>query len=517
MFFGAKKSVGLDIADHTIEAVEIQKGRKLRLLKMSRIKLEPGIVERGRIKDKKKLAEAIKKLFKEAKEQPIITKKVIFGLPESQVYIQVLELPKGADIKEEAKKNIPLKEEDLLFSYKNPLLIAASKEVVLEWQGFFKGLGIEVELFDIESLATFRGLLVPHPSEARGAGSKLAKGPTCLVDIGTVTTNIAVFGEKGLRYSHSINVAGDAFTNEIAEALKIKPEEAEAQKIKLGLSDKDSQIFSALVKPLEKISKEVKVALKYFEEVANQKVEEIVLVGGSSKLQGIVDYFKSNLETHPIRDSGDQKKTEEEKISNGVKVRLGESVLRRIGLPTEYTEAIGLALRGVDKQYEKDPVFAPIKIKASVGKPVAKPIKKAKQAKEAVPANQKLRKQKTLLVIVLIIGLVIVGLAYWYRSSEKAKKEAEIEKMKEQQQAEESTEIVEEEPEIIEEEVLTVIIKQTETGWLNVRKGPGTGYPILIKIYPGESYELLEESGNWYKIRVENEEGWIFNKYANKQ
>lgn len=646
--FFPKKSVGIDIADHTIEAVEIQKGKKMRLLKMSRIKLEPGIIEHGRIKDKKKLVEAIKKLFREAKEQPIVTKKVVFGLPESQVFIQVLELPKGADINEEVKKNIPLKEEDLLFSYKEPLLVAVSKEVVLEWQEFFKELGIEVELFDIESLATFRGLF------------KLAKGPICLVDIGAVTTNIAVFNEKGLCYSYSINVAGDKFTNEIAKVLKIKPDEAEVQKIKLGLSDKDSQVFSVLVKELEKILEEIRVALKYFNEKTGQKVEEIVLVGGSSKLQGIVDYFKSNLETRPVRDSENQKKGEEEKISNGVKVRLGESVLRRIGLPTEYIEAIGLALRGLDeRQYGKDPAFAPIKIRASAGKPAAKPIKKVKEKKKTAAPSiseieqaKKLRSKKIVLVIILSIGVILVGSAFWYKNYSKNQKERGLEVIIEQYTktqsfdlkipvAVNSTEytddrvkgrIIEitieaaghyneavanarikaekelkkgeslwltpvspeqsvfpmtikwvvyseqgtnelflkevdelnkdkidyalsniektnleatdntniyylngkitislnqlisvekaeapEEGSVPEEAVIKIIIKQTETGWLNVRKGPGTGYSILAKIYPGETYTLLEESGNWYKIKIDDiNEGWILNKYANK-
>jgi len=61
------------------------------------------------------------------------------------------------------------------------------------------------------------------------------------------------------------------------------------------------------------------------------------------------------------------------------------------------------------------------------------------------------------------------------------------------------------------------LIKETETGWLNVRQGAGTNYFIITKIYPGETYELLEETEKWYKIKIGDKEGWIFNSYAIKK
>jgi len=62
----------------------------------------------------------------------------------------------------------------------------------------------------------------------------------------------------------------------------------------------------------------------------------------------------------------------------------------------------------------------------------------------------------------------------------------------------------------------SVQISSTPTGILNVRSGPGTNYPILEKIKPGEKYELLEEKGDWYKINVSGTEGWISKQYAKK-
>jgi uncharacterized protein YgiM (DUF1202 family) len=61
-----------------------------------------------------------------------------------------------------------------------------------------------------------------------------------------------------------------------------------------------------------------------------------------------------------------------------------------------------------------------------------------------------------------------------------------------------------------------VQILSTPTGTLNVRDGPGTSYDIITKVKPGEKYELLEEKGDWYKIKLPTETGWISSEYAKK-
>jgi len=64
-----------------------------------------------------------------------------------------------------------------------------------------------------------------------------------------------------------------------------------------------------------------------------------------------------------------------------------------------------------------------------------------------------------------------------------------------------------------------VLIKDTPTGWLNVRSEPSTfskEETILTKVHPGETYKFIEsnETG-WYKIEYEKDkEGWISGKYA---
>ncbi len=62
-----------------------------------------------------------------------------------------------------------------------------------------------------------------------------------------------------------------------------------------------------------------------------------------------------------------------------------------------------------------------------------------------------------------------------------------------------------------------VTIKETETGWLRVRDKDSSSGVEITKVKPGESYALLEEKTEWYKIDLENgKSGWISASYASK-
>lgn len=57
-------------------------------------------------------------------------------------------------------------------------------------------------------------------------------------------------------------------------------------------------------------------------------------------------------------------------------------------------------------------------------------------------------------------------------------------------------------------------IKETGTGWLNVRSKPGLTGEILQKVNVGETFSVLEEQAGWVKIKVSTEvEGWVSATY----
>lgn len=64
-----------------------------------------------------------------------------------------------------------------------------------------------------------------------------------------------------------------------------------------------------------------------------------------------------------------------------------------------------------------------------------------------------------------------------------------------------------------------VTIKDTPTGWLNVRSDPSLTATVSAKVNPGEKYSLLDTNDGWYKISYDSgkQQGWISSQYADKQ
>lgn len=63
-----------------------------------------------------------------------------------------------------------------------------------------------------------------------------------------------------------------------------------------------------------------------------------------------------------------------------------------------------------------------------------------------------------------------------------------------------------------------VVILQTPTGFLRVRKEPSTSSVEIDRVNPGDTFTLLAQEQGWYKITVSlGKEGWISSSYSKKQ
>ena len=63
-----------------------------------------------------------------------------------------------------------------------------------------------------------------------------------------------------------------------------------------------------------------------------------------------------------------------------------------------------------------------------------------------------------------------------------------------------------------------ILVLDTPNGFLNVRSGPSTGNHILAKVNSGETFNLVGEEKDWYKIIYSSlKEGWVSTQYAEKQ
>ncbi|MDA0955104.1 MAG: cell division protein FtsA [Pseudomonadota bacterium] len=133
----------------------------------------------------------------------------------------------------------------------------------------------------------------------------------CLVDIGGGTTDVAIFTEGAIRHTANIPIAGDQVTNDIAMALRTPTPHAEELKIKYacaltqlagaeetikvpGVGDKpprslSRQALAEVVEPrYDELFQLVQAELRRsgFEDLL---AAGIVLTGGSSKIEGVVE------------------------------------------------------------------------------------------------------------------------------------------------------------------------------------------------------------------------------------
>lgn len=63
-----------------------------------------------------------------------------------------------------------------------------------------------------------------------------------------------------------------------------------------------------------------------------------------------------------------------------------------------------------------------------------------------------------------------------------------------------------------------VVILQTPTGDLNVRESGSLNSAKIGKVYPGDSFDLVDEKDNWFEIKLQDgKTGWISAIYAKKE
>lgn len=161
--------------------------------------------------------------------------------------------------------------------------------------------GLEVDDIILEQIASSLSVLTEDEKELG----------VSLVDIGGGTTDISVFTDGAIRHTAVIPIAGDQVTNDIAVALRTPTQYAEEIKTKYGCaltqlaaSNESIEVPSVGDRPPRKLSRQT------LTEVIEPRMEElfglvqaelrrsgfedvigsgVVLTGGSSKLEGMID------------------------------------------------------------------------------------------------------------------------------------------------------------------------------------------------------------------------------------
>lgn len=341
-----KKSFGLDIGAATIKAVDLNLQKEGFVLNASIISATPpkGMLSESPI-DEEEMAQSIKKV---ALDAGINSKRINIALPENQVYTKVVEMPYLSDrelasaIYWEAEQYIPIPLSNVSLAWsilKRPqkpkpsekmevLMVGAPTLIVKKYQKIVNMAGFSINAMETEILATVRGLT--------SGVSANSTTPTILVSIGAVSTSLAIVVGSSLIFTYSLPVGGAAINRAIAADFGLSHLQAEEYKKTYGIANSPlgQRIGKATAPIVSSILSEVKKAVVYYsQKFKDNKIDQIILSGGTAKLPGFSNYFATNLGIETV-------------IANPWKILSSQNVPKEIlENGPDYSIAVGLALK----------------------------------------------------------------------------------------------------------------------------------------------------------------------------
>jgi type IV pilus assembly protein PilM len=208
----------------------------------------------------------------------------------------------------EAKKLIPLPLEDMVLDWKiideedankntKVFLTGSPKKLIKKYVNIFRRTDIALSFLETESFSLIRSLVGED------------KSTVMLIQIGASNTDISVI-KKGIPIlSRSIDAGGLTITKAISNNLNIGLVRAEQFKIDLGINMNGSSsdvIPKTILGALSPVINEIKYLLNLYNngklnhDDGGQKVEKIILTGGSSNLPNFVEYLSQTLNMNVI-------------------------------------------------------------------------------------------------------------------------------------------------------------------------------------------------------------------------
>ena len=307
-----KKSFGLDIGISSIKAVELglEKGG-FRLNACIVVPTPPkGMLSESAV-DEEEMAQAIKKAVSDA---GISGKRVNIALPENQVYAKVVEMPYLSDrelasaIYWEAEQYIPIPLTSVSLSWNvikrsarprtdekmEVLMVGAPSLIVKKYQKVLSLAGLTINAMETETISTVRALTAFIPVNS--------VTPSIIVNIGTITTSLAIVIGNNLIFTYSLPIGGAAINRAISADFGLSTIQAEEYKKTYGISNGPlgQRIGKATEPIMSSILSEVKKAIVYYsQKYKDSRIEQIILSGETAKLQGMDRYFanSSGIET----------------------------------------------------------------------------------------------------------------------------------------------------------------------------------------------------------------------------
>jgi len=305
----ARSRVGLDIGSTAVRVAEVAAGDVPVLRRAAQVPLAPGAVENGEIREPDAVAEALKELWGRS---GVKSKQVQLGVGNQRVVVREIALPwlpekeMRATLGFQVQEFIPMSVEEAVLDYdalgeleqegrrmQRILLVAAQRIMIDALVQAVEAAKLEVIGIDLTPFALVRAVgTLDVDLDAEGQGDE------AVVDVGAHVTNICVHDRGTTRFVRILPSGGRDITLAIARGLGT--EDAVAERLKRG-EEVDGgptreDVERVALSRAGSFVDEIRSSLEFYAaQVPGAKIGRVLVTGGGSKLQGLMELLQERI------------------------------------------------------------------------------------------------------------------------------------------------------------------------------------------------------------------------------
>jgi type IV pilus assembly protein PilM len=307
LFSSSNNYIGVDIGTSSVKMVEL--GRKANKIELITYGYSESVREGFSddwLKNPGYVATVIDKIYRQMGGS---AEKAVATLPAFSVFSSIINL-RNVDKKSlaqavewEAKKFIPLPLEEMILDWKiiaslpgkkedtNVFLTGSPKKLVKRYVDIFRKTIITLASLETETFSLIRSLLGDD------------KSTVMIVEIGAANADICVVKNGIPIVSRSLDMGGMGITKAIASALNIGTLRAEQFKRDLGVSVNiagSTVVPKTIAGSAGAIVEEVRYLINVFQNKNEDKIEKVILSGGSAMLPNLAPFMSEKLNMNVV-------------------------------------------------------------------------------------------------------------------------------------------------------------------------------------------------------------------------
>ncbi len=375
--FGRGSSpVGLDIGSNSIHVAQLKGGgSQFFLTRYGSIRIPMGAVVEGEIVDTEAVGHSISQLWRKA---GISEKSIVTGVANQKVVVRMVEFPwmekselEGA-LRFQAQDYIPIPIEEAILDFEvlgeytnvneermvEVLLVAAQRDMINNHLAAIERAGLKPRIIDASAFAIVRSLIREEESVLPPETEGEVPEATGIIHVSAGLTIIVVVEKGQPRFTRVSSLAGNDFTQSVADALNLTFDEAEDLKLAAGLpplgaeerlpagfpmerQEMGDAAQEILERQVSKFIAEIRRSLDYYLTQATQvrAIRKLILSGGGANLRNLESYLEKGL----------QAEVEMGKPLSAVKLQTNISADEIAADELAMPVCLGLAMRGTQQ------------------------------------------------------------------------------------------------------------------------------------------------------------------------